>query len=231
LFSTEARRLNVANLLIILYLVPSIKHVRYFIDLILPLLFVSFGREILLVLLSPYRELIARWKDALSRFWEPRRLEPGHSGRPRTRVGLKVCLAVSYAVVAIMVIKWNHMEFSSLKRTQTALSVIPTGSLVLTHFNLQYRTLFVRPDLRLIPSCEVGFPTDGIRKEYVGFLNEGKVLPLAKNTGAQYFLENKRMYIDPKSGCFLQLAAKSHDLRVWKVGPFPESSVVPDRHT
>jgi len=77
----------------------------------------------------------------------------------------------------------------------------------------------VRPDLRLIPSCEVGFPIDDIRKEYLDFLNEGKILPLARKTGAQYFLENKRMYIDPQSGCLLRLAGKSSNLRIWQVRP------------
>lgn len=226
-FSREAKKLDVVNLLIILYLVPSIKHVRYLIDLVLPLVFVSFGRQILMVLLAPYRELIARWKDTVARFREKRRLESAGAGRPRTRSGLKICLAVLYALVAILVIQWNHMEFSSLKRTRAALSVIPTGCLVLTHFNLQYRTLFVRPDLRLIPSCELGFPTDRIRKEYLDFLNEGKVLPLAKKTGAQYFVENKRMYIDPENGCFLRLAGKSGDLRIWEIRPFRDANPVP----
>jgi hypothetical protein len=116
------------------------------------------------------------------------------------------------------------VEFASLKKTQNALSVIPNGCIVLTYFNLQYRMLFVRPDLRLIPSCEVGFPIDSIRKEYLAFLNEGKIIPLAKKTGAKYFLENKKMYINPQDGCLLRLAARSNDVRIWQVQPLPKSN-------
>jgi hypothetical protein len=230
LFSREAKRLDVATLLIIFYLVPSIKHVRYFIDLILPLVFVSFGREILMVLLAPYRELTARWKDTFARLQKKRRTVSRGTVKPGTRVGLKVCLAVSYALVAILVIKWNHVELASLKRTHTAMSVIPTGSVVLTHFNLQYRTLFVRPDLRLIPSCEVGFATNNIAKEYMDFLNEGRIVPLALKTGAKFFLENKRMYINPKDGCLLRLVGKSRDLKIWQLQPLLELKTASDRN-
>jgi len=144
-FSRKAKELGFVNLLVIFYLVPSIKHIRYFIDLVLPLLFLSFGREILMVLLAPYRKLTAHWGDTFARFRQSRKLASGTTERVRTRFGLRLCLAVLYAIAAVLVIKWNHAEFSALKKTQTALSIIPTGSLVLTHFNLQYRTLFVRP--------------------------------------------------------------------------------------
>jgi hypothetical protein len=101
---------------------------------------------------------------------------------------------------------------------------------VLTHFNLQYKTLFVRPDLRLIPSCEVGFAVNSIRKEYLDFLNEGKIVPLATKTGAQYFLENKKMYINPEDGCLLRLVGRRGGMRIWKVQALSESNTAPDRN-
>jgi hypothetical protein len=88
---------------------------------------------------------------------------------------------------------------------------------VLTYFNLQYKILYLRPDLRIIPSCEIGFPKESIRKEYLDFLNEGEILPLARKTNARFLLERKNMYINPKDGEFLRLVKRKHNLRIWEI--------------
>ena len=80
---------------------------------------------------------------------------------------------------------------------------IPEGSLILTSFNLQYQTLYTRPDLRIIPSCEMGFSKEKISKEYVQFFNSGFITPLSHKVGVEYFLENKDIYINPKQGSSL----------------------------
>jgi hypothetical protein len=88
---------------------------------------------------------------------------------------------------------------------------------VLTYFNLQYKILYLRPDLRIIPSCEIGFPKESIREEYLDFLNEGEILPLARKTNARFLLEPKNMYINPKDGEFLRLVKRKHNLRIWEI--------------
>jgi hypothetical protein len=221
-FSKEAKKLNYQNLLIIFYLLPSLKYIRYFIDVTLPLLFVSFAREIMIVLLEPYRQFISYWGGVISNHLQ--KLKPT---RYKTNDGkakkdfkfnlLVILLAISCAALLAQLIHLNYKEFSSLKRFQADLSVIPDGALVLTEFNLQYMTLFLRPDLRIIPSAEIGWPEDSIRKEYIEYFNNGEVLLLAKKTRARFFLENKEMYINPQNGKFLTMAKKSEKFRVWEI--------------
>lgn len=218
LFSREARKLNYPNLLIIIYLLPSLKYIRYLLDFILPLLFVSFGREMLTVLLEPYRKVISYWENAVLNVLQKLKLPQIESNSGKTSsTNLKPYIALAYAIVLILVIHLNQKEFSSFKGLQADLSAIPAGSLVLTDFDLQYKTLYVRPDLHIIPSCEMGFPNDSIRKEYIAFLNEGKVLSLAHKTRAQFFLEFKHMYVNPQEGAFLQLVKETDGLKVWRI--------------
>jgi hypothetical protein len=222
--SGKTKKLSFENLLIILYLIPSLKYIRYFLDLILPLLFVSFGREMLKALLEPYRKLTSHlkwsfsfWKNTLVSSLQKLKLSRTRTDRERVNINLKPYLLILYALVSVPVIQLNHKEFSSLRKFQANLSVIPTGSLVLTHFNLQYKILYVRPDLRIIPSCEMGFPKDSIRKEYLEFVNDGEVLPLARKTNARFLLEPKGMYINPQNGKSLRLVKKGKNLKIWKV--------------
>jgi hypothetical protein len=223
-FSERVKKLNFANLIIILFLIPSFKYIRYFVDLVLPVFFVAYGRELLTVLLEPYRKFISYWGNTLRNAL--RKLKPSsiQTSRRKAEPNLKPYIVVLYVLVAIIVIQSNRQELISLRRFQSGLSVIPAAATVLTYFNLQYKVLYVRPDLRIIPSCEIGFPEDRIRKEYQDFLNQGEVVHLARKTKAEFFLENKRMYIDPEDGKFLKLAKKTNDLRIWKVLHPSESS-------
>lgn len=222
--SGKTKKLSFENLLIILYLIPSLKYIRYFLDLILPLLFVSFGREMLKALLEPYRKLTSHlkwsfsfWKNTLVSSLQKLKLSRTRTKRKWANINLKPYIVVLYALVSIPVIQENHKKFSSIKEFQANLSVIPTGSVVLTHFNLQYKILYVRPDLRIIPSCEIGFPKNSIRKEYLEFMNEGEVLPLARKTNARFLLEPKGMYINPQNGKSLRLVKKGKNLKIWKI--------------
>ena len=88
---------------------------------------------------------------------------------------------------------------------------------LLIHFDLQYKILYVRPDLRIIPSCEMGFPKNSTRKEYLEFVNDGEVLPLARKTNTRFLLEPKGMYINPQNGKSLRLVKKGKNLKIWKV--------------
>ena len=146
---------------------------------------------------------------------------PASSGSSKTKASrttnLKPYIAIIYIIILVLFIHRNCEKYSSLKEFDSSLSAIPSRSMILTDFGLQYKTLYARPDLHLIPSCELGFPTKNIRKEYIEFINEGDVLPLARKTKARFFLENKKMYINPLEGKFLKLLKESNDLKVWRI--------------
>jgi len=215
LYSRNVKGLNYSNLLIIIYLLPSLKYIRYFLDLTLPLLFVSFGREMLKVLIEPYRKLVSYWANAFSRALQKLKLSKmiKNSGS----ANIKPYLAIGYVFVFALLMHQGYEDFTIFKKFRDDLSIIPTGSLVLSDFSLQYKILYLRPDLCVIPSCEMGFPARGIKKEYIEFMNKGKVAALARKTGAEFFLENRHMYVDPEDGKFLRPMKKSDKLRVWKV--------------
>ena len=215
LFSGEVKKLNVRNLLIIIYLLPALKYIRYFLDLTLPLVFVSFGREMLKVLIEPYRKFISYWANAFSLALQ--RLKLPEMVKTAESANIKPYLVIGYVFVFALLIHQGYEDFATFKKLRGDLSVIPVGSLVLSDFNLQYKILYLRPDLRIIPSCEMGFPEKGIKKEYIEFMNKGKVAALARKTGAEFFLEHRHMYVDPEDGKFLKVMKKSDKLRVWKV--------------
>jgi hypothetical protein len=214
LFSREAKKLNVADILIIIYLLPAVKYVRYFTDITLPLLFVAFGRETLAILLEPYRRLVSYWGNALISVLERMKLpRPRDSGS----INLKPYLAVGYIVIFAVFLHQNCDKIRSLERFKADISLIPAGALVLTDFNLQYKILYVRPDLRIIPSCEIGFPRANIRNEYIDFHKEGKIAALAGKTGAEFLVEYRHMYIDPRDGGALKLMKKGDNVNLWRI--------------
>ena len=227
LFPKKAKTLNYRNLLIIIYLIPAMKYIRYFIDITLPLLFISFGREILKASLKPYQGFTLRWGEMLKSGAQrlKSRLTPFTSitGRGKgagvipAHLNLKPYIALGYALILTLLIFRNYNKLSSLREFQAGLSTIPRNSLILTDFSLQYKILYTRPDLTVIPSCEIGFAEEAIKKEYIDFLNKGKVAPLARKTGAEFLIENRRMYLDPEEGKMLRLMKDDDKLRVWKV--------------
>lgn len=226
-FSKDVRRLNCLNLLILIYLLPALKYIRYFFDLILPLLFVSFGKEILHILVEPFRELTSSWKtiiqnglDNIKSAVRSKPVKPVNTTDTKKATAgrsLKPYIAIAFLLIFALLIHANLKQVSSLKEFQDTLFAVPEGSLVLADFNLQYKILYLRPDLHVIPSCEMGFPRDSIKKEYIEFMNEGEILALARKTRAEFFVEQKRNYINPKNGEFLRLVKKSNDLNIWKV--------------
>ncbi|MFC1881148.1 hypothetical protein ACFL2S_06590 [Thermodesulfobacteriota bacterium] len=225
--SKEAKGLNYLNILILIYLLPAIKYIRYFLDLTLPLLFVNYGNEIFNILIGPYRKFVSSWKtiiqsslDNLTFAIMPKIFKKRKtigSKKSKADVNLKPYIAISYIFVIVLAIHLNAKQIANLEEFQDVLAPIPVGSLVLTSFNLQYQTLYLRPDLRLIPSCEMGFAKKNVAEEYAQYFNEGSVSPLSKKTGAKYFLEGKDIFIDPREGRFLKLLKKSGNFRLWKI--------------
>lgn len=224
-FSKKARKLNYTNILLLIYLVPAFKYSRYLYDLVLPLLFVSFGKEILQVLTEPYRKSISSWKtiilynfDKIKKF---RKQKPAQSGpmkagnNEKSETNLKPYIAIAYLPFFALLIVNNFNQLASFKSFQDVLTPVPQNSLILTSFNQQYKILFVRPDLRIIPSCEMGFASQYVSKEYANFFNKGTLLPLCRKTGVKFFLENRDIYINPEQGQFLKPVKKNSSLTLW----------------
>jgi hypothetical protein len=211
----------------LLYIIPSLKYNRYFFDIILPLLFISYGSEIVHVLLEPYQKLISSWKTLTKAWlkniktsinWIPKEAAKKRSKtNPKPIKSLKPYITVTYLIICSILFYINSGQIDSLKNFRDQLSPIPEKSLVLTNFNLQYRILFLRPDLRLIPSCEMGFTKDDISKEYIDFLNEGMLSQISQKTGAKYLIESKDIYINPRDGKFLKPLKTNGPLKLWKI--------------
>ena len=226
-FDKNARRLNYENILILLYIFSSLKYNRYFYDIILPMLFISFGREIFYIISEPYQKFTSSFNTIIQALlkkiktlinW---RCEKSSTLRFDTKLktgkSLKPYIFVTYLIICFLLIYINFKQIDSLKKFLDILKPIPKGSLVLTDLNLQYKIIFLRPDLRLIPSCELGFTRDSISKEYINFLNEGILSQISKKTGAKYFIESKDIYLNPQDGRFLKLLKKNRRFTVWSI--------------
>jgi hypothetical protein len=133
-FSSSAKKLNFNNLIILIYLLPALKYIRYFIDLILPMLFISFGRETLSVLLGPYKRLVSLWGEIFKAGFQQLRIKarPNRpAGKKKSKTGktrqanIKPYIALSYAVILCMLMYHGRDQFSSLNRFHSRLSVIP----------------------------------------------------------------------------------------------------------
>jgi hypothetical protein len=226
-FSKDLRSLTYLNILILIYLLPAVKYIRYFLDLILPLLFVSFGKELIQIIDGPYRKLTSSWKTIVEGSFDniksSLRVKPVKDNHAKssemegTGRSLKPYIAVLYLLIFAILIHVNIRQVGSLKEFSDGLMPVPDGSLVLASFNMQYKTLYLRPDLRVIPSCEIGFTKTSVSKEYMSFFNEGLLAPISKKTGANFFLESSDIYVNPQDGRFLKLLKKNSSFKVWKI--------------
>jgi hypothetical protein len=226
-FSKNTRRLNYPNMLILIYFFPALMHARFFIDLILPLLFISFGNDLMQVVEMPFKELMSSWHMIVqSDFATIKSTKKRKSSKDRTKKGipsvgssrsLKPYIAILYILIFIILIHTNIKQVLFLKGFRNDLEPVPQGSLVLSSFNLQYKILYLRPDISIIPSCEINFAQQNIIKEYTDFFNKGFLVPLFRKTGAKYFLENSDMYINPQEGRFLKLLKQNKNFKLWKI--------------
>ena len=226
LLSASARRLNYTSLLLLIYLYPAMKHVRYFIDIMLPLALTCFGRGMLDLLLTPYGRWLELWKRTAWDQWKTiRSVLPmcsvvkanDHDATEKTDIKLKPYLAAGYLMLIGLLALASTKQVSKLRSFQEGLTPIPHNAMVLSSFNLQYKTLFLRPDIRLIPSCELGFAGGYIADEYREFFNEGMVAPLAKKVGARYFLDNRSMYVNPTQGDRLYPHGVHDPFKLWLI--------------
>jgi hypothetical protein len=119
--------------------------------------------------------------------------------------------------VFAIVIKANLDQFNIINKNEKLLSSIPKNSTILSSFNQQYDILFVRPDLKIIPSCEIGLPSRSIHDEYIAFFKSGAFRALASKTGVAYLVEAQDMYLDPRECRYLQFMDNYNKIRVWKI--------------
>lgn len=243
--SNKTRKLNYINLLILIYMVPSLKYIRYFTDIVAPLLFIGFGDGIYNLIEGPFSRLLLSWRNIyednlkkatlffnsitsrssyIRRFLKDfRRKEPTrgeitdtHEVQVKT-IGVKPFIIAAYIMLAVVIFHLNRGYYGEFEEFAGVLEPIPQEATVLLPFNQQYKTLFSRSDLRVVPSCEIGFPKDEIFKEYDQFLNRGILLPLAKKVGAKFFLESGDIYVNPEQGMSLKLIKEKGKLKLWMI--------------
>lgn len=224
-FSPGARRLTCPALLLLAYLPPSLLYIRTFLDVFMPLAFVVYGRELFAVLGGWSGQVAAGWRAHLHaaaperlRRWQARRRGSGMRSRSGS-LPLRAALAAGFALLIVLAGSIAHRHYRELKAVEAALSVIPRGATVLTSFNQQYRVLFLRPDLSVIPSSEIGFPSPRIREEYAAFFRRGAFRRLAEKTGAGFLIEANDMRLDPQDASRLLFAAGFSGLNVWAIQP------------
>jgi hypothetical protein len=120
-------------------------------------------------------------------------------------------------VLILYAFKINLDQLEAVNKTEIFLYSIPRGQTILSSFNQQYRILFVRPDLKVIPSCDITWPSPQIRDEYIEFFKSGKFKSLASKTSARYLIEANEMYLDPSESKYLEFVDKQDKLTIWKI--------------
>jgi hypothetical protein len=224
-FSPDARRLSYPALLLLAYLPPSLIYTRTFLDVFMPLAFAAYGRELFVVMGGWASRVVSGWREHLHgaapeklRRWMARRRH-GAAMAKAPSLPFRAALAAGFAVLIGLTGATAHRHYQELKSIETALSAIPRSATVLTAFNQQYRVLFLRPDLSIVPSSEIGFPSPRIRAEYSDFFRHGAFRRLAEKTGAGYLVEANDMHLDPLDACHLLPAGSSKGLEVWMITP------------
>ncbi len=224
------RKLLYGDLLVFAYLVPAVLYIRTFIDVLLPVIFVTHVstlvpavRRTLLALQMNWRSFLdgVRERRAL-RFLRKKTSEPVSEGASARGFSLKPILGLLFALLIGIGVKANVDQLQKIRETAELLSVIPERSIILSSFNQQYTILFVRPDLKIIPSSEAGLPAKAIREAYVAFFKEGAMRELAQRTGAAFLIEGKDIYLDPGEGRGLAPVAGNGRMRVWRILPAAE---------
>jgi hypothetical protein len=227
IFHVGRKKINYGDLLLLTYLLPSIIYIRTFIDVFLPLAFVTYSKNFMSILNPKLCSVKACWKTFLEEVRSeifaklpPRiliRINRLANSRRQSTVSLKPIILFLFAVLIAVVIKTNFDQLRVINETEKLLSNIPQSSTILSSFNQQYKILFVRSDLKIIPSSEIGMPTQTIRDEYIAFFKLGQFKSLASKTAASYLIEAKEDYLDPRESRFLQFVDSNNEMLIWKI--------------
>jgi hypothetical protein len=207
------RRPGVVHVLLVLFAPAAVVFIRYFSDALLPLLFVAYARPLVRVLRPGF--------DTTLDYWLPLRRPPSQQTAAPGTLGERIALAVAGVAVLGFAVTTSAQKVTELSAFRDQLAPLPPRSLVLSDFNLQYSLLFVRPDLRLVPSPGAGLHTPDIDKEYAGYYR-GEVCPLARRIRADFFIENGAQALRPERSRCLTAIAEAGTLRVWRVRTSPE---------
>ena len=207
----EPRRLGVEQVLMLAFVPAAIKYVRYFVDVELTLAFVAYGADALRALERAAARLLGDWRRLLGSHEVPASPAPG-----RSRL-LRPLLVLGYAAVAVLLALDCVRQYHQLGRAGALLAGVPAGTLILTGFNDQYDILYNRPDLSVVPSCEIGLVRDDIESAYVDFFKRGRVCHLAKTISASYLLDSRGNYLDPTDTACLHLVRDDGLLRLWEI--------------
>jgi hypothetical protein len=217
-----SRRLGVPQLLMLFFAPAAVKYVRYLIDVELTLLFVICAGGLARLWVTPVARIGKFWataaRSALARLAVGRNSEVTRGEAVNLRPWIGFCAAVLAILVGYLGFE-RQREYRGLERV---LAEVPRGSLVLTEFNLQYALLYVRPDLRLVPSCELGFPGEAIRTPYLRYFNEGDPCTLAAALGIDLFVGSSGMLLAPDRARCLErvghtpIEGQFRSLTLWK---------------
>lgn len=223
----DARQLRVEHAMALLFLPVAVMFARYLVDVVVPLLFVAHGRDAVVAL----RPLAGWLRSGRSPHVAPTSADPGAPARPSKHTlpgapeptsparawALRAVLGVAVLATIGLLAARSARQYAALADVAPSLRAIPHGGLVLTEFNLQYRLLFARPDLALVPSSELGFPRADIHAEYVGYIRTGRACALARRVGAAFLVDTPTHRLDATdTACLDRLPAKG-PLRLWRV--------------
>jgi hypothetical protein len=192
----------------------------------MPLAFVAYSKLLMSITKPKLSIFVNNWKDFIRDLSCIKYLLKHHLNRKQkvaskrsrlTNLSLKPLLIFFYIVVIIFTLKTNYDQFETLRETEKLLAVIPNSQTILSSFNQQYQILFLRPDLKVIPSSEIGMPSSQIIAEYINFFKLGRFKDLSDKTGATYLIEGKDIYIDPRESKHLELIGGHKKLKIWKI--------------
>lgn len=210
------------NYLLAAYAIPSLFFVRYMVDVFMPLTFIVYGKNIYLIFFKLTDHILEKWKKFLAETSYCKILSYKlffffNNKSASNPLIFRSTLVFLFFILSVLIVNINLKQLQDLINLDKTLQGIPLKTTLLTTFNQQYQLLFVRPDLRLIPSCEIAFFNDQIKQEYKNFFADGQFYRLAKKLNVKYLIEAQDMYIDPNDARNLKLLSENSKLKVWRI--------------
>jgi hypothetical protein len=217
----EERKLRPEHVMILLFLPYSLRYIRYFLDVVLPLLFVAYAAPLTRILREPFDTALTWWQGVLLRALPGRRRSAQAPREPARVRGGELALPALYGAALLGLVVWiNALEYDALDSFRRELDVVPQREIVLTDFNLQYQLLYARPDLRLVPSPTMGTEPEDLKREFDAFYR-GAVCGLAHRIGVGYFAENGKSLRPERTPCLTPVPG-ARSFQLWRVGAAKE---------
>lgn len=180
LFFNKNKKTVYGNFLLAAYAIPSLVFVRYMLDVFMPITFIVYGKNIYFIFVKLIEHILERWKNFLAEISNCKILSRKFfllkHKKDSNPLIFRLTLVFLFCILSVLIVNINQKQFQDLVNLEKTLQDIPINSILLTTFNQQYQLLFVRPDLRLVPSCEIAFFNDQIKKEYKNFSLEANFI-------------------------------------------------------